>query len=61
MRINPKQLRDGTVKRCPICDGRFGLIRYYSWRTRLCSTRCVDQLTARRETDRKWLSWPRAA
>jgi hypothetical protein len=47
---------EGAVKRCPICDGRFGLIRHYSWRTALCSTRCVDRFRARQETNRNWLS-----
>ena len=61
MRCNSEQLRDGAIKRCPICDGRFGLKRHYSWGTPLCSGWCVDRLKARRETDRKWLSWPRAA
>jgi hypothetical protein len=60
MRNNPRHLRD-EAKRCPMCSGRFGLIRHYSWRTPLCSRRCVDQFKARREADRKWLCLPCAA
>jgi hypothetical protein len=52
----PQHPCEGAVKRCPICGGRFGLIRHYSWRTALCSTRCVDRFRARQETDRNWLS-----
>jgi hypothetical protein len=44
-----------TVKRCAICDGRFGLIRYHVSRTALCSNKCVDRFKARRENDRNWL------
>ncbi|WP_024508030.1 hypothetical protein [Bradyrhizobium sp. ARR65] len=42
-------------ERCAICGGKFGLIRHYSWRTALCSSRCLDQFRARRERDRRWL------
>jgi hypothetical protein len=61
MRNNFQHLRDRATKRCPICDGRFGLIRHYSWRTALCSKKCADRLRARQETDRKWLCWSCAA
>jgi hypothetical protein len=61
MRNNIQHLRDRATKRCPICDGRFGLVRRYSWRTALCSKKCADRLRARQETDRKWLCWPCAA
>jgi hypothetical protein len=61
MHNNSTQLRVGATKRCPICDGRFGLVRHYSWRTALCSKKCVDRFRARQEADRKWLSWLRAA
>jgi hypothetical protein len=58
MHRHSQHLREGAAKRCPICDGRFGLIRHYFWRTALCSRRCVDRFRVRQETDRKWLSWP---
>lgn len=61
MHTTSRHLRDGATKRCPICSGRFGLIRHYSWRTPLCSKRCLDQFKARREADRKWLCLPCAA
>ena len=45
----------GTATRCAVCDGKFGLIRYYSWRTPLCSKKCVGRLKSRRESDRHWV------
>ena len=53
--------RDGRARRCAVCDGKFGLVRYYSWRTPICSRKCVDRLRARRESDRNWLSWLQVA
>ncbi|MGY3487939.1 hypothetical protein ACVW1C_005822 [Bradyrhizobium sp. USDA 4011] len=52
--------RDHSVKCCAICGGKFGLIRHYSWRTALCSRKCLDRFTARREEDRMWLRRLRA-
>jgi hypothetical protein len=52
---SPRYLRDDAARRCAICDGKFGLIRYYSWRTALCSRKCADRFKARREADRRWL------
>ena len=54
-------LRNGATKRCVICDGRFGLVRYYSWRNALCSKKCADRFKARQEGDRRWLRPLRAA
>jgi len=45
----------GAIKRCAICHGKFGLIRYYSWRTTLCSKKCVVRFKTRQESDRRWL------
>ena len=45
----------GRVARCALCDGRFGLIRYYRFRTALCSRKCVEHFKARREGDCHWL------
>ena len=45
----------GRAARCAVCDGKFGLVRYYSWRTPLCSGKCVDRFRARRASDRNWL------
>jgi predicted RNA-binding Zn-ribbon protein involved in translation (DUF1610 family) len=50
-----ENLQHGKANRCAVCERQFGLIRYYSWRTPLCSKKCVGRLEARRETDRKWL------
>jgi hypothetical protein len=49
--------RSGSAARCAVCDGKFGLVRHYSWRTPLCSKKCVDRLRARRASDRNWLPW----
>ena len=40
--------------RCAVCDGKFGLVRHYSWRTPLCSGKCVDRFKARRQSDCGW-------
>jgi hypothetical protein len=55
MRNSPPCLCYGVVKRCAICDGRFGLIRHYSCQTALCSKKCADRLKERRDDDRRWL------
>jgi hypothetical protein len=47
----------GRAARCAVCDGKFGLVRHYSWRTPLCSKRCIDRFRARRASDRNWLPW----
>ena len=52
-----ESLRSGRAKRCAVCDGKFGLVRYYSWRTPLCSKKCVDRFRVRRASDRNWLPW----
>ncbi len=51
----------GPVRCCAICGGKLGLIRYYCWRTALCSKKCLERLKARREADHNWLCWLRAA
>jgi len=55
MHNSPQCPRHGTMKRCASCGGKFGLIRYYSWRAALCSKKCVNQFGARREHGRTWL------
>ena len=49
MRDSPRYLRNSAAKRCALCDGKFGLIRYHSWRTALCSKKCVARFKARQE------------
>ncbi|OSJ36009.1 hypothetical protein BSZ19_06250 [Bradyrhizobium japonicum] len=61
MRNSSHSSHRGSVGCCAICGGRFGLIRYYCWRTALCSRKCVDRFKARREADHKWFRWLRAA
>jgi hypothetical protein len=55
MRNGPQYLCNGAAKRCAICDGKFGLVRYYSWRTALCSKKCAARFKTRRENDCRWL------
>jgi hypothetical protein len=55
MRSNSQHLWNGAAKRCAICDGKFGLIRHYSWRTAFCSRKCADRFMCRKEDDRRWL------
>jgi hypothetical protein len=42
-----------------VCADRVigGLVRHYSWRTPLCSKKCVDRFRARRQSDRNWVGW----
>jgi hypothetical protein len=47
----------GRAARCAVCDGHFGLVRYYAWRNPLCSRKCVDRFRARRTSDCNWLPW----
>ena len=47
----------GKTKRCAVCDGKFGLVRHYSWRTALCSGKCVNRFRVRRQSDNNWLNW----
>ena len=58
---NSVNLRSDRATQCAVCDGKFGLVRYYSWRTPLCSKRCVDRFRVRRENDRNWVGWLQAA
>lgn len=43
--------------RCAVCEGKFGLVRHYSWRTPLCSRKCVDRFKAHRQSDHNWMDW----
>jgi hypothetical protein len=52
---NAQQQQHGAAERCAICNRKFGLVRYYSWRTALCSKKCVDHFRARRDVDDQWL------
>jgi hypothetical protein len=61
MRNSLQYLRNGGATRCAICDGKFGLIRYYCCKAALCSKKCADRLKARQECDRRWLGRLNAA
>lgn len=50
-----ERLRAATAIRCAICDGKFGLVRYYSWRTALCSRGCLERCRTRRISYRDWV------
>lgn len=43
------------TRRCAVCDGKFGLVRYYAWRKPLCSKKCVERFATRRQDDRDWV------
>lgn len=44
-----------AAARCAVCNGKFGLVRYYSWQTSLCSKKCVDRFRARRRSELNWV------
>ena len=47
--------------RCAVCGGKFGLLRHCSWRTQLCSKKCVDRFKARRQSACNWMGWSQFA
>jgi hypothetical protein len=55
-----ESFRFGKATRCAVCDGKFGLVRHYSWQTPVCSKKCVDRFRARHESDLKWVGWLQA-
>jgi hypothetical protein len=61
MRNIPQYPSNGAATRCAICDGKFGLIRHYVWRTALCSSKCAGRFKCRQEGDRRWLRRLQAA
>ena len=51
-----RNLRDTAQSRCAICDGKFGLVRYYTWsRMGLCSKKCRERHRARQAGGLRWL------
>jgi hypothetical protein len=52
-----ESLGSDRAARCAVCDGKFDLVRHYSWRTQLCSRKCVDRFRTRREGDRNSMGW----
>ncbi len=61
MSHSSESLRFGRSARCAVCDGKFRLVRYYSWQTPLCSKKCLGRFRARWASDRNWLSWLQTA
>jgi hypothetical protein len=61
MRNSPQYPWNRAAGRCAICDGKFGLVRHYSWRTALCSKKCADRFKTRQQGDRIWLGRLHAA
>jgi len=55
MRNSNRHPCNGAAKRCPVCGGKFGLIRHYCCRTALCSRKCADRFRARLDGDRRWM------
>jgi hypothetical protein len=55
MRNRLQYRSSSAANRCAICEGRFGLVRYYTWRTALCSKKCADRFRTRRDDDRRFL------
>jgi hypothetical protein len=54
-------LGNRRATRCTVCDGKFGLVHYFSWQTPLCSKKCVERFRARRESDSNWVGWHQLA
>jgi len=52
-----ESVRYGSIMRCAVCEGKFGLVRYYSWRTQFCSKGCLNRFRSRRDSDRNWVGW----
>jgi hypothetical protein len=52
-----ESLSSGRATRCAVCDGKFGLVRHYSWRNPLCSKKCVDRFRTRQQSDCNWVGW----
>jgi len=51
----PHYFRKDAVNRCAHCGGKFGLVRYYTWRTALCSKRCRNHFRVRDAGTLRWL------
>jgi hypothetical protein len=49
-------LRKTALDRCAVCDGKFGLVRYYTWSSNgLCSKKCRDRYRTRQVGGLRWL------
>ena len=45
-----ESLRRGRAARCAVCDGKFGLVRYYSWRTPVCTENLDSEVMVMKST-----------
>ena len=54
-RLESQSHGSDKAMRCAVCEGKFGLVRHYSWGMPLCSRKCVDRFKARRQSDRNWM------
>jgi hypothetical protein len=61
MLTSTQHIQHTATKRCAACGGKFGLVRHYSCRLQLCSKECVGRVRNRRDSDRRWLRYFRAA
>jgi hypothetical protein len=50
-------LGSGRAARCAVCDGKFGLVRHYSWRTPPLFQEVPRSLQSSPASDRNWLPW----
>jgi hypothetical protein len=46
-----ERLGSDKGRQCAVCEGDFGLVRHCSWRTPLCSKKCIDRFKAHRKSD----------
>jgi recombinational DNA repair protein (RecF pathway) len=60
--MDSNNLRKSEINRCVVCGGKFGLVRYYTWRNAaLCSQRCRSRTKTREVDSLKWLIEMRSA
>jgi hypothetical protein len=58
---NPQQT-EMEMNRCSVCGGKFGLVRYYTWRgPGFCSQGCLSRFRTREVNGLKWLFGMRSA
>jgi hypothetical protein len=60
--MGSNNLQKSEIDRCAVCGGKFGLVRYYTWRNAgLCSQRCRYRSKTREVDSLKWLFGMRSA
>jgi hypothetical protein len=54
--MDTSKATEAMMNCCGVCGGKFGLVRYYTWRNAgLCSKRCRSRLRTREVGGFKWL------